>query len=155
MEIFFCYSPFSTCDSFLKIYQLKYFIIIFQELCKCDIVNVYWLPKCQTSLRFRKVLCNKLGLRNKYFLLNFGWVSTVLRGEIGEHYLIRKSLTTLKFDSSSQNPLHLLNAPQIKQRQKKRKTLPCHWPFFPVTTVKLRHVQSCPRCALKARDPLI
>lgn len=93
-------------------------------LCKRDIVSVYWLPKCQTSLAFTKVLHNKLFLivrsRYKHFQLNFGWVSKALRGKAGEHYLIHKSLTTLKFHSSSRNPLHLLSAPQIKQRQKKK-----------------------------------
>lgn len=96
-------------------------------LCKCDIANVYWLSKCQTSLGFTKVLHNKLflivRLRIKYFQLNFGWVSSALRGKTGEH-LIRKSLTTLKFDSIHETQYICSLLPQIKQRQKKRKTLP-------------------------------
>lgn len=39
-----------------------------------------------------------------------------------------------------------------KTKAKEMKTLPDHWMFFPVTAVKLRHLQSCPQYALKAHN---
>lgn len=108
-------------------------------------------------------------LRDGYFNLFFYWVGNALQVEISA-YLITVSLVCIiwyaNFSLSSKLSsnmdswwnvgilLNLPTIPQIKQRQNEMKMLPGHWMFFPVTAAQLRHLQSCPRCALKARNHL-
>lgn len=138
----------------------------------CDLINVH-SSRFRTNLELTGDKCNKsISQTTSYteiqiFLFIFllgrkctpgGNLCLFNHCVLDLHYLICKFLPLLKLSNNMNSwwnlgflP-HLPTIPQVKQRQKKIKMLPAHGMFFPVTAVKLRHLQSCPRCAVKAHN---